>query len=232
MYRLGSHMVSNMNVVEVVSRPGAEIPPRRALEAEADHRIGNNLALIAAMLRLQANDIARLSKPVPPDEVRNLLAETAARIESVGQLHRLLASAEGGAIIDAGEYIRQVVTSIAASIAGSDRATTTFDVTACHLHANQVMPLGLIVGEVVSNALKYAHPTGLPVAMSVECRASGDRIELTIADDGVGLPEGFDPHTDGGLGFRLMRSLTAQIGAAMRFDSNPMGLRFRLTIPT
>src|SRR6185295_5893616 len=112
-------MVSSMNVVEVVSRPGAEIPPRRALEAEADHRIGNNLALIAAMLRLQANDIAHRSRPVSAEEVRNLLAETAARIESVGQLHRLLASAEGGAIIDAGEYIRQVVTSIVASIAGS-----------------------------------------------------------------------------------------------------------------
>ena len=218
-------------ITSKISVPATDLPAAATLSAEADHRIGNNLALVGALLRLQANDLATRSKPLPAEEVRGLLTETAARIEAVGRLHRLLADADGS-WVDFSEYVRAVITSIVASTTAPGRATISFDLApSCPLDAVQVMPLGLIVGEVVSNAIKYSHPAGLAPLISVGCDYGPTGLVLTIADDGVGLPDGFDPQTDGGLGFRLIRSLAAQIGAATRFDSNPLGLRFRLTLP-
>jgi two-component sensor histidine kinase len=203
------------------------------LSAEADHRIGNNLALIAAMLRLQANDVGRRSSMIPVEEARGLLAETAARIEAVGRLHRQLSGTGTDALVDVGEYLREITASIVASLAAPGMATISFDLRpSCALHANQVLPLGLIVGEVVSNALKYAHPTGLPTSITIGCGRSKGGIVVEIADDGVGLPEGFDARTSGGLGLRLIRSLAEQLGAKVVFSSAPLGMRFTLTVPT
>jgi two-component sensor histidine kinase len=213
--------------------PTPDVPSKRTLEAEADHRIGNNLALVAAMLRLQGNDMARRSAPVPVVEVRALLNETATRIESIGRLHRLLADAGDDALIDVGAYMREIANSIVASVAAPGAVLTSFNLApTCMLRAAAVLPLGLIVGEVINNAIKYAHPSGLATAIVIACRNVGDRIGVEIIDDGVGLPEGFDPSSSGGLGFRLIRSLAEQIGATASFKNIPLGMRFTLLVPT
>jgi two-component sensor histidine kinase len=96
----------------------------------------------------------------------------------------------------------------------------------------QVQPIILIVCEVFINAMKYAHPTGVPLAMRIDCAPSADgRLILTISDDGVGLPEGFDPVKEGGLGFRVIRSLASEIGATLEITSTSLGLSFRLSVP-
>jgi two-component sensor histidine kinase len=221
-----------MNALEnPIGRDAPLLREQRMLFAEADHRIGNNLALIAAMLRIQANEIGRRATPLSPQDVRNLLAETAARIEAIGRLHRRLADANDG-VVDAGEYLREIATSMVASVAAAEAVTTKFRLaSSCALHANQVLPLGLIVGEVISNALKYAHPTGIPTAISVACTRDPHGVTVEIDDDGVGLPEAFDPASSGGLGFRLIRSLSEQLCAKPIFESTPLGLRFTLTVP-
>ena len=82
------------------------------------------------------------------------------------------------------------------------------------------------------NAVKYAHPSGVPVQMSIDCSRGADgNVVLEIADDGVGLPEGFDAERDGGVGFRLIRSLASQLGAKLEIESDSMGLAFRLRLP-
>jgi two-component sensor histidine kinase len=80
--------------------------------------------------------------------------------------------------------------------------------------------------------MKYAHPAGVPLVMRIDCAPSADgRLVLTISDDGVGLPEGFDPIKDGGLGFRVIRSLASEIGATLEITSGGLGLSFRLSVP-
>ena len=212
--------------------PPSPSPASITLSAEADHRIGNNLALIAALLRLQATDLTKRRESIGPDEIRDILTETAGRIEAVGRLHPLLADTAGARAIDVSRYVSDITGAIISSLGRPGSAIASFEAAErCLLRADQVLPIGLIVGEVVSNAIKYAHPTGIPTALSIRCSQQGGDTLIEIADDGVGLPDGFDPQTDGGLGFRLIRSLAAQIGAATRFDSNPLGLRFRLTLP-
>jgi two-component sensor histidine kinase len=90
----------------------------------------------------------------------------------------------------------------------------------------------LILCEIFINAMKYAHPTGVPLIMVVDCEPSADgRLVLTISDDGVGLPEGFQPEQNGGMGFKVMRSLAAEIGGELQILSTHLGLSFRLSLP-
>jgi two-component sensor histidine kinase len=66
----------------------------------------------------------------------------------------------------------------------------------------------------------------------VDCSPSANgRLNIAIADDGIGLPDGFDPYTGGGLGFRVIRSLAAELGASLEIHSCELGLSFRLSVP-
>jgi len=81
------------------------------------------------------------------------------------------------------------------------------------------------------NAVKYAHPTGVPLIILVDCEPSPDgKLLLTISDDGVGLPEGFVPERDGGMGFKVMYRLAQEMGCDLRILSTHLGLSFRLTL--
>ena len=94
-------------------------------------------------------------------------------------------------------------------------------------------PIVLILCEAFINAMKYAHPAAVPLIMTVDCSLGRDgKLALTVSDDGVGLPDGFDTEKSGGLGFRVMRSLAAEIGGELRIQSTPLGLTFRIALPT
>jgi PAS domain S-box-containing protein len=103
---------------------------------------------------------------------------------------------------------------------------------ACVLHADRAALIVLIVTEAVTNAVTFAHPSGVPGRIAVGTRQ--DRvgaITIEVTDDGVGLPEGFDPTSDGNTGFRLMRALADRLGASLKFRSTSLGLSMRLRVP-
>ena len=98
---------------------------------------------------------------------------------------------------------------------------------------DQVLPLTQIVSEVLINAVKYAQPTTGRTLIVAGCsRDEAGRIRVEITDNGRGLPVGFDPERDGGLGFRLIRDFARQLQARVEFRSTTTGLRFRLTLPS
>ena len=102
----------------------------------------------------------------------------------------------------------------------------------CLVLMRHVQPIMLILCEVFINAMKYAHPAGVPLVMAVDCTPGADgTLVLTVSDDGVGLPEGFDTGRGGGMGFKVMRSLAAEIGAEFQISSDNLGLTFRLSLP-
>ena len=93
------------------------------------------------------------------------------------------------------------------------------------------VPLAVIVGELVTNSIKYAHPSGVAGQIRMSCHRGLDgSITIDIADDGVGFPQGFDPKSDGGLGLRVVHLLSAQLGASVTFESADLGLRVRLLV--
>lgn len=203
------------------------------LIAESNHRIANNLTLIAGLIRLQASGVAREGRTLNAEEARLLLDEVGGRIETVARLHRLLAGAGHGSVIALGRYLHDIADAAVASMSARGDITlisTSNDV--CEIAAQQALPVGFIVGEVVTNAVKYAHPAGVKGRIVLGCHSRPHGATLIeISDDGVGLPEGFDPRRDGGLGMRMVRSLADQLGASLNFNSSDIGLTMRLLIP-
>ena len=222
--------------MDAILTPKAVALPEQAakdLVAEANHRIANSLTLLVSMVRMQASAAARRSEVLTAAEVRLMLEGVAARISTIGQLHRLLSHVPQNGCTSLMPHLRDVSDALVAALSSPQQAVTVeYSGNDCLVLTRQVQPLILIICEVFINAMKYAHPAGAPLVMQIDCRSSADgRLVLSISDDGVGLPEGFDPTTQGGLGFRVIRSLASEIGATLEINSTGLGLSFRLSVP-
>ncbi len=201
--------------------------------SEAQHRIANNLALIAGYTRLQATRLHKARQPLSAREACIVLEEVAARIETVGEMHRLLSGApdHGGGGIDLGRYLAKLCGALVETISfAGDTVISHRDGGGCMVRPDQATPVALIVIELVTNALKYAHPTGVAGRITVSCRPAASGLVVEVTDDGVGLSEDFDPKNDGGLGFRVVRGLARQLGAELIYESNGVGLTVRLVL--
>lgn len=207
-------------------------PLQLDLIAEANHRIANNLAMIAGLARLQAGNVRDAEDRFTGREVRLMLQEFGGRVDAVARLHRLLANPGPPASIDLVDYLRGIAEGVIATMSHAGPVDLRFNGEArCSISSKRALPLGLIVGELVTNAVKYAHPTGIAGRISVACHKCPDgRIVVEVSDDGVGLPDGLDPMESTHLGLRLVRSLAQQLGAEIAFDDDGLGLRVALSM--
>jgi two-component sensor histidine kinase len=209
-------------------------PSTDDLHKEANHRIANNLAAIAGLVRLHAAEAtSRQEGLYTGAELRRLLTEIGSRIETVGRLHRLLSEAPQGASLDLGAYIAETADTLVETLAEEGRVRLSArGMQDCFLNPDQAAPVALIVSELITNAVKHAHPAGAPGKIVVRCGTTmTGAVYVEVEDDGVGLPENFDPWRNGGLGFEIIRGLSQQLGAKLLFDADGIGLRVRLTVP-
>ena len=203
------------------------------LVAEAHHRVANSLALLVGMVRMQASSVKKKPEAISNAEVRLLLDGIAARINTISQLHRIIARAGSEGAISLKPHLDEVTDALVAALSSPEQTVRVVHTGGdCMVLMRQVQPIVLVLCEVFINAMKYAHPTGVGLVMSVDCSVSADgRLTLTISDDGVGLPEGFDMAQGGGLGFKVMRSLAAEIGSELDIRSTNLGLSISLSVP-
>ena len=206
--------------------------PVRDLVLEANHRIANSLAIIAGLARMQGSAICE-TRPMDGSDVRLMLEELSGRIETVGRLHRLLAGSSQDATVGLGQYLGEIAEATASALSLSRGTEVRIDAEAgCRVTAQVALPLGLIVGELVTNALKYAHPTGVAGVIRVSCRRKETRaIVIQVSDDGVGLPEGLDPRKCNHMGMRLVHSLADELGAEISFTDTALGLSVGIRVP-
>jgi two-component sensor histidine kinase len=199
--------------------------------AEADHRIANSLELLGGLVRLQANAVGKTGKSYSPAETRLLLDGIAARISTVAQVHHRLSKLPAG-LIAFGPHMHEICDGIVAAFSSEQqRVHMDYRFSDCLMPTKFVQPLALIVSELILNALKYAHPAGVPLRLSVACEIRRHALVLTIDDDGVGLPEGFDPQKDGDLGFRVIRALCEELHAVLDIQSSSLGTSFEIIVP-
>ncbi len=210
--------------------PVPEEPVDRAIEA--DHRIANNLTVISGLIRTQAAGLADRST-LPATEVRGLLNDIVVRVEAVARLHRLLIRHAKQPGVDLTAYLREVTDAAMCCLANYDQTLLSLELdAACEVTPKQAAAIGLLVGEAMTNALKYAHPTGVEGKLRLASSGSPEAgLVIQVTDDGVGLPEYFDPHTAGSIGFRVMRSAAEQLGGRLTFDQVGIGLSVSLEIP-
>jgi len=203
------------------------------LVAEANHRVANSLALLGGLVRMQARAIGKNSQTYSNAEIRLQFDGIAARIATIGQLYRILATVPAEGTIPLQDYLKEVCANLVTAFSSKQQPLTIeHHGGACHVLARHVQPLTLIVCEILTNSLKYAHPAGAPARMIVACESRADgALLVSVSDDGVGLPEGFDPMKDGGIGFQVIRALTAEMGATLDVYSDALGVTFTIAVP-
>jgi two-component sensor histidine kinase len=213
--------------------PAPQFNANGDLVAEANHRAANSLALLGGLVRMQARAIGKNSQSYSNAEIRLLFDGIAARIATIGQLHRMLATIPAEGTFALNTHLREVCTHLITAFSSEQQPVhIAYGGADCLVLTKHVQPLTLIICEILTNAMKYAHPSGVPVRMSVACESKADgTLMVCISDDGVGLPEGFDPKTGGGLGFQIIRALASEIGATLDVQSDTLGVTFRLRVP-
>ena len=200
--------------------------------AEADHRIANNLASLRGVIRLQRNAISKSGRTFTTEQVCMLLDDIDARIEVTAKLHKSLAQAVNGNGVNLGDFLEEISEMIS-TLGPEGRMDLTVD-NSCdgYIDPRHALHAGLITAELLTNASKYAHPSGLVVKVNVLSETKEDgSFMVEVTDDGVGFPEDFDPSTDGGLGFQLMRALANGLNAELQFEHDSLGVRAGLVKP-
>ena len=192
---------------------------KEVLLKEIHHRVKNNMQVISSLLNLQ-------SEYTKDEHISRVLRESQNRVKSMALIHEKLYQSRNLAVIDFGEYVRELSTQIFRSYGMTlNKVSLQVDVESVALGVDRAIPCGIIVNELVSNALKYAFPNGNfgRVTLGLRELPSG-RVELQIGDNGVGIPEIVDVKTAETLGLSLVRMLTEQIQGTL---STRRGVRTR-----
>jgi two-component sensor histidine kinase len=206
------------------SELGSALHPDFAV-AESEHRIANNLAIIAGMIRV-ATDRLRADPKRDFDAAISVLDGISIRIEAIAQLHRLLMEQPGHARIDLPRYLGEVIKAANSALAEPGNPIGFEARAEFAVHARIAAGMGLFLSEAVTNARKHANGARIRVVL----RMSGQDLMLEVADDGPGLPSGFAEARASG--FTLMRSLASRLDGRIEFDhGGGAGLCVRLAVP-
>jgi two-component sensor histidine kinase len=205
----------------------------RELLAEANHRVANSLALLGGLVRMQGRALGKADKPPSKAELHLMFDGIAARINTIGQLHRRLALMPAEGAIDLGRHIQEVCDALVTAFSSNEQPIhIQHRGSECLVLTRHVQPITLIICEILTNAMKYAHPAGVALHVAVACDARPDgTLLVSVSDDGIGLPEGFDVARGGGVGFQVVRALSAEMGAELELLSDNLGVTFTLTVP-
>jgi two-component sensor histidine kinase len=196
---------------------------KRLVSREVDHRIKNSLMLVGSMLAMQRRSAAS-------GEAQAALASAADRVHTIARIHEQLYRSDTANSVDFGTYLESLTKDLVVSFAREDVNLVT-EAEAVELSSDRAAPLGLIAAELLMNALKHAQREGGRSTVWVTFRREGDALELVVADDGPGLPEGFDPARSRGLGMRLVVSMVAQLEGTLWAGNIGAGARFEVRCP-
>lgn len=210
---------------DVTKRKRAESKVRRSLAEkevllrEIHHRVKNNLQLVSSLVQLQADQLGK-SQGAPE------LIELAHRVRSMALVHESLYEADDLSIVDLSLYVRVLSSRLfRAYNHAADRIKLHQSVGRVGIGIDLAVPCGLIINELLSNSLRHAFPALRKGNVTIELRrlpcadaSDADQVMLAVRDDGVGLPPGLDPLQSRSIGLWLVRTLSDQIGARLRFS--------------
>lgn len=195
---------------------------KEILLREIHHRVKNNMQILTSLLRLQ-------TRRANSEEMRIVLMESEARIRSMGLLHEKLYQSESVSTIELQGYLRTLTNELLRmNSPPGKRREIKLSVRDIFLGLDTALPCGLIVTELVSNALKYAFPDRAEgiIYVSVGKEADGE-FTLVVWDNGVGIPPGFDPAKSQSLGMRLVSMLVDQLNGKATLSSD-QGTRWEI----
>ena len=195
---------------------------KNGLLMEVHHRVKNNLQVMASLLRLESG---RAAEPA----TRLVLGDMQSRVRAMALLHETLYRSRTFARLNLGDYLKDLANQFFRAQNHGGDVRLALDLAPVWLTINQAAPCGLLVNELLTNACKYGFPGGRSgeVRVALERLDSG-AIRLTVADNGVGLPEDFEARREKSLGLHLVADLAKQLGGTLEMRSEK-GASFAVT---
>ncbi len=201
----------------------AAIEHQNTLLNEMNHRVKNSLFMVVSLLNLQSRDAADV-------ELKSQLDEAANRVAAIGKAHDQLSQSPKIERMDIGGYVKAICADLDASVAHCNVSTDTE--AGIEIETARAVSVALIVNELIANAAKYAYkdrPTG-DVWIKV-FRSSERSVGISVRDEGIGLPDNFDPRKAKGLGMKIISSFLRQLDADLVIKRHTAGTEFLMTIP-
>ncbi len=178
---------------------------KEVLLKEVHHRVKNNLQIISSILNLQTGYVGG------DQRMLDLLRDSKDRVRSMSFIHESLYQAKNFSSIDLGAYIDSLARNLMMSYSLTGQVQLNTDVEKVELGLDQAIPCGLILNELLSNALKHAFPGGAKGTIDLRVEMSNQQVCITVADSGIGLPGDFHEERSANLGLQLVQTLAGQI---------------------
>jgi two-component sensor histidine kinase len=190
---------------------------RALLMREVNHRVGNSLQIIAALLHLQ-------SAASPNEDVKSALAGANRRVMAVAQVHRRLYTSDDVQSVALDQYLKALVDDLRNSAQDGEAGSLTLQAEPIEVDPDKAVAVGVVVTELVLNALKHAYPGGRG-PIRVLLKADGQRAHLAVEDDGVGHEAEASSGRAQGLGRMIVKAMATKLNAEWGQDEKHPGMR-------
>jgi len=228
--RTGELVATNRQLErEIDERKRVEKQIKSALEekeillAEVHHRVKNNMQVVISLLKLQSGKLV-------DKQLIDIFKDSENRIRSMALVHENLYQTKDFANINFSQYVKTVSNLLFGSYSISpDKVSLNMEIEGVSLRLDHAIPCGLIINELISNSLKYAFPKDREGEIKVALRSTNDHeIELTVSDDGIGIPDGVDIQNAESMGLQLVHLLAEnQLDGKIEVDRDG-GTSFRI----
>jgi two-component sensor histidine kinase/putative methionine-R-sulfoxide reductase with GAF domain len=210
-----------------IERQQADAKLREALKYQAlltqemSHRVKNSLTSVVGLLRVQA-------RTAQSQDVKNALEEASLRVSTVAEVHDHLWRSSHVGFVELADFMTELCKKLRSS---TERHTLRCSSDPMLIAADHAIPLGLLINELVTNAIKYAYPEGSG-EIEVAAREVDGHLRVEVSDHGIGLPEGFDiDQPRASLGFKVITGMVRQLQGELTISNNGRGVRFLLDLP-
>jgi two-component sensor histidine kinase/putative methionine-R-sulfoxide reductase with GAF domain len=200
----------------------AALEHQALLTREMSHRVKNSLTSVVGLLRVQARSAVS-------QDVKNALEDASLRVDTIAQVHDHLWRSSHVGFVELVDFMSELCKKL--------KGTTAGHTLHCHadpmlLAADHAIPLGLLINELVTNAVKYAYPEGRGM-IEINAREIAGHLHVEVSDQGIGLPDGFDiDQPQATLGFKVVSGMVRQLQGHLSVTSNsPKGAHFLLDLP-
>ncbi len=187
---------------------------KEVLLKEVHHRVKNNLQIVSSIFNLQTAHVGEDKR------ILDLLRDSRDRIRSMSFIHESLYQNEDLSSVDLADYMDGLSRNLMMSYSLSGKVRLETDLQRVDLGLDQAIPCGLILNELISNALKHAFPDGREGTIRMSLKLDDRTVTISLRDDGKGTPEGFDPQRDANLGLELVHTLVDQLDGQLTMESD------------
>lgn len=202
----------------------SKLEEKETLLKEVHHRVKNNLQTVSSLLSLQ-------SRAVADPKIEAIIKSSQHRVVSMSMVHEMLYKRDDyTSKIELKPYVEELCEYLIRSVKGNEhKIVTNFDIGDYRLSIDTVIPLGLIINETITNALKYGIPDDSKGEIKIHLSKKGaNNYEMYLGDNGIGFPEDIDPKTTKSLGLKLIHNLARQLRGSIVRDNEAKGTYYQI----